>query len=48
MRMPLRGVLLLLLLSRSDVKTFTQDNTMPVNDNNSDVDIIEEASAIET
>lgn len=31
MRMPLRGVLL--LLSRSDVKTTTQDNTMPDNDN---------------
>ena len=31
--MPLRGVLLLLLLSRSDVKTFTQDNTMSDNDN---------------
>lgn len=31
--MPLRGVLLLLLLSRSDVKTTTQDNTMSDNDN---------------
>lgn len=31
MRMPLRGVLL--LLSRSDVKTTTQDNTMSDNDN---------------
>lgn len=48
MRMPLRGVLLLLLLSRSDVKTSTQDNKMPANDNNSDEDTTEEALAIST